>query len=66
MDCLEKKNRELREEVSILRESLKRLTTMMEALVTSQNQPPPPQTPLQRTVFSEITSTLRDHTLVHQ
>lgn len=46
MDRLEKENRELREEVTALRDSFGRLTTMMEALVAAQNQPRPPQTPL--------------------
>lgn len=47
MDHLEQENHELREEVTALRESLERLSAMMEALETAHNQPPPPsQTPL--------------------
>ena len=60
MDQLQQENRELREEVSTLKDSLERLTAMMESMVAAQNQPPPPpplQTPIQRTVISEIVST---------
>lgn len=54
MDHLEQKNCELREEVTTLRERFERLTAMMEVLVASHNQLPPPQTPPQRTMISEI------------
>lgn len=59
MDRLEQENRELREEVTTLRDGYERLTTMMEALAAAQNQPPPPppQTSLQRTVIFDIVST---------
>ena len=40
MDNLEQENRELREEVSALKSCLGNLTTLMEALVVAQNQPP--------------------------
>ena len=40
MDNLEQENRELREEVSALKAGLANLTTLMEALVAAQNQPP--------------------------
>ena len=40
MDNLEQKNHELREEVSALKTGLANLTTLMEALVVAQNQPP--------------------------
>ena len=40
MDNLEQENRELREEVSALKAGLANLTTLMEALVVAQNQPP--------------------------
>ena len=40
MDNLEQENRELREEISALKAGLANLTTLMEALVASQNQPP--------------------------
>ena len=40
MDNLEQENRELREEVSSLKVGLANLTTLMEALVVAQNQPP--------------------------
>ena len=40
MDNLEQENRELREEVSALKAVLASLTTLMEALVAAQNQPP--------------------------
>ena len=40
MDNLEQENRELREEVSALKASMSNLTTLMEALVAAQNQPP--------------------------
>ena len=40
MDNLEQENHELREEVSALKASLANLTTLMEALVDAQNQPP--------------------------
>ncbi|CAL5196938.1 unnamed protein product [Lathyrus oleraceus] len=58
MDRLEKENSELYEEVTTLRDGYERLTAMMEALATAQNQlPPPPLTPLQRTLISKIVST---------
>lgn len=57
MDHLEQENRELREEVTILKDSFERLTAMVEALVAANNPPLPPQTPLQRTMISEIIST---------
>lgn len=58
MDRLEQENYELREEVTTLRDNYERLTVMMEALVSAQNQPPPPpQTLLQWTVISEIAYT---------
>lgn len=56
MDRLEQENRELRKELTTLRDSYERLTAMMETLVATQNQSPPPQTPLQRTVISKIVS----------
>jgi hypothetical protein len=57
MDLLEQESRELREEVTILRDGYERLTAMMEALAAAQNQPPPaPPAPLQRTLISEIIS----------
>lgn len=37
MDCIEQENRELREEVTTLRDGYKRLTAMMEALSATQN-----------------------------
>ena len=40
MENLEQENRELREEVSALKAGLDNLTTLMEALVVAQNQPP--------------------------
>ena len=40
MDNLEQENRELREEVSALKDGMANLTTLMEALVATQNQPP--------------------------
>ena len=39
MDNLEQENRELREDFSALKLSMANLTTLMEALVASQNQP---------------------------
>ena len=57
MDQLKQENRELREEVSTLKDSLERLSAMMESLVAAQNQPPsPPPSPVQRTIISEIVS----------
>ena len=40
MDNLEPENSELREEVTALKADLANLTTLMEALVVAQNQPP--------------------------
>ena len=40
MNNLEQENRELREEVSALKAGMANLTTLMEALVAAQNQPP--------------------------
>ena len=40
MDNLEQETRELREEVSSLKAGMVDLTTMIEALVAAQNQPP--------------------------
>ena len=40
MDNLEQENRELHEEVSALKAGMDNLTTLMEALVGAQNQPP--------------------------
>ncbi|KAI5440834.1 hypothetical protein KIW84_010337 [Lathyrus oleraceus] len=48
MDQLEQENRELKEEVA-------RLSALMEQFLASQNKPsPPPATPPQRTVISEV------------
>ncbi|KAI5409668.1 hypothetical protein KIW84_055203 [Lathyrus oleraceus] len=48
MDQLEQENRELKEEVA-------RLSALMEQFLSAQNQPsPPPATPPQRTVISEV------------
>lgn len=54
MDRLEKENQPM---VTTLRDSLERISTMMETLAATQNQPPPhsPQTLLQRTMISKIT-----------
>ncbi|KAI5389332.1 hypothetical protein KIW84_074831 [Lathyrus oleraceus] len=50
MDQLEQENRELKEEVA-------RLSALMEQFIAAQNQPsPPPATPPQRTVISEVVS----------
>ena len=48
MDDLEEENRELREEVSTLKESLERLNAVIESMAATQNQ--------QRTVISEVVS----------
>lgn len=59
MDQLEQENQELREEVNTLKETMERLSNMMEALVAAQNQPSSnSQETIQRTVISEIVSTL--------
>lgn len=58
MDRLEKENRELCKAVTTLRDRFEKLTAMMETLVATHKHPPPPhQTPLPRTVVSEIVST---------
>lgn len=62
MDHLEQENRELRKELTTLREILEILSSMMEALVATHNSPPPPETPLQRTVIFEITRAVKKHT----
>ncbi|KAI5420194.1 hypothetical protein KIW84_044106 [Lathyrus oleraceus] len=50
MDHLEQENRELKEEVA-------KLSALMESFLAAQNQSsPPPATPPQRTVISEIVS----------
>ena len=48
MDDLEEENRELREEVSTLKESLERLNVVIESMTTAQNQ--------QMTVISKMVS----------
>ena len=48
MDDLEEENRELREEVSTLRESFEKLNAMIESMAAAQDQ--------QRTVISEMVS----------
>ena len=53
MDQLEQENRELREEVNTLKDTMERLSLMVETLTAAQNRP---STPLQRTVISEIVS----------
>ena len=53
MDQLEQENRELREEVTTLKDTMERLSLMVETLTAAQNRP---STPLQRTVISEIVS----------
>ena len=53
MDQLEQENRELREEVTTLKDTMERLSLMVETLIAAQNRP---TTPLQRTVISEIVS----------
>lgn len=55
MEQLEQENQELMEEVTSLKGSLERLTTIMETLVATQNQPP--SEPIQRTVISKDVST---------
>lgn len=58
MDCSEQENRELREEVTTLRESFEGLSTMMGTMAATQNQPHlPSQTSFKRIVISEIIST---------
>ena len=57
MDQLQQENRDLREEVSTLKDSLERLTDMMESMVAAQNQPPPPpppQTPVRGPLFLRL------------
>ena len=51
MDDLEEENRELREEVSTLKESLERLNAMIESMAAAQNLQNP-----QNTVISEVVS----------
>ena len=51
MEQLEQENRELREEVTTLKDTMERLSLMVETLTAAQNRP---STPLQRTVISEI------------
>ena len=53
MDQLEQENRELREEVTNLKDIMEKLNLMVETLTAAQNRP---STPLQRTVISEIVS----------
>lgn len=58
MGRLEQENLELHKEVTTLRDSYERLIVMIKTPVAAQNQtPPPPQTPLQRTLISKIVST---------
>ncbi|XP_050914788.1 uncharacterized protein LOC127129693 [Lathyrus oleraceus] len=58
MSHLEQENQELREEVITLKDSLERLTAMMDTLVVAQNQSSNnSQDPLQRTTISENVST---------
>ncbi|XP_050876219.1 uncharacterized protein LOC127079911 [Lathyrus oleraceus] len=58
MSQLEQENKELREEVITLKDSLERLTDMMETLVAAQNQSSNnSQDPLQRTTISKNVST---------
>ena len=54
IDGLEQENRELREEVSTLRDTLERLNSVVEAMTAAQNQPL--QEEVQRTVILEIVS----------
>ena len=59
MENLEQENRELREEVYALKVGIANLTTLIESLVASQNQPPlvPPfSQPQQRMIASEGSS----------
>ena len=53
MDQVEQENRELREEVTTLKDTMERLSLMVETLTAAQNQP---STPVQRTVITEIVS----------
>ena len=53
MDQLEQENRELREEVATLKDTMEILCLMVETLTAAQNWP---STPIQRTVISEIVS----------
>ena len=53
MDQLEQENRELREEVTTLKDTMERLSLMVETLTAAQNRL---TTPLQRTVISKIVS----------
>ncbi|XP_050878584.1 uncharacterized protein LOC127082391 [Lathyrus oleraceus] len=58
MNKLEQENQELRKEVITLKDSLERLTAMMDTLVAAQNQSSNnSQDPLQRTTISENVST---------
>src|SRR3954470_9468464 len=55
MEDFEQENEELREEINTLKGTVKRLNSMVEALVVAQNQPTPEEP--QRIVVSEIVST---------
>lgn len=57
IDQLEQENRELRDEVTNLKDILERLNNMMEVMAVAQNQPSPnSQETLQRTIIFEIVS----------
>ena len=55
IDNLEQENRKLREEVSALKAGMANLTTLIEALVAAQNQPPSVQPQPTRTTTEALT-----------
>ena len=52
MENIEQENRDMRDEVTTLKAGMANLTTLMESLLTTQNQPPLAQ-PQQTTISSK-------------